>query len=312
MRSENYSWVMLGLAWLIIFTSWSFIFSTPTIINDIIHDLRLTHGEAGLILSAPVSMFVVFSILGGVLADRFGVKKAIGIATIFMGLFGFLRPFAPDFPSLFGFSVLLSAGIALAVPSVPKLVATWFPAERIGTATGVYLSGNGIGGWVAMGLTVSIILPLAGDWRSVLLVYGILGLVVSACWWGLARPAPPSRLRRETVPIKDALSSVIRNGDLWVVAGILFCINAIGFGILEWLPFVLEQRGIETATAALATSVFFLMFPMALVFPALSDRVKLRKPFIWIPGLIFIPATYLLMTAADLFTVLVLMAVCGV
>jgi len=161
-------------------------------------------------------------------------------------------------------------------------------------------------------LTVSIIMPLVGDWRGSLLVYGILGLVVSACWWSLARPTPTTQLEREVVPIKDALSSVIRHREIWFVAGVLFCINAIGFGILEWLPFVLGQRGMEAATATLATSIFFLMFPTVLIFPTLSDRLKLRKPFIWIPGLIYVPATYFLMTASDLYSVIGLIAICGV
>jgi len=129
------------------FVAQSLIFVVSPIVNFIMADAHLTHWQAGLIIAATPLMFVVFSIPGGLIADRLGVKKTIGLAALVMGAFSLLRGFASDFTFLFGLTCIMGAGVAIVTLSLPKIIVAWFRPKEVGTATGFYLNR----GWSLVG-----------------------------------------------------------------------------------------------------------------------------------------------------------------
>src|SRR5258708_33573179 len=76
----------------------------------------------------------------------------------------FLRALGPSAATLFLFTLLLSLGIALTQTTIPVLIHHWFPTQ-IGFVAALFSDGLIIGEAVAAGVTVSIILPLAGEKR---------------------------------------------------------------------------------------------------------------------------------------------------
>ena len=113
----------------------------------------------------------------GLLCDRIGFRKTIGITVVFMGIFGILRSFSPGYGTFLISQIMLGVGFAAVMPALPKLVSWWFPSGMMGFATGVYVSGFAVGNMLGLGLTHYLIV-WTGGWRTASLILGIWGLVM--------------------------------------------------------------------------------------------------------------------------------------
>ncbi len=72
-----------------------------------------------------------------------------------------------------------------------------------------------------------------------------------------------------------------------------FFLLAPQIGLLGFLPTMLISKGYEPATAGLITSMIsWFMIPSSFIIPMVSDRVGLRKPFIWVTSIIAAGALY--------------------
>ena len=220
-----------------------------------------------------------------------------------MGLFGFLRGFAINYATLLALQVLLGVGMAAVIPSLPKLVGASFAKERVGLATGVYAAGFAVGDMLGMSLTPYILKSL-GAWRNAFIVYGLWGIVLAVAWWVLAKEPKLAAMRavedESRTSLRSGLLAVVKMREVWIMTGLFICAVGSYDTVLMWLPYLLEARGIEPAAAGLIAS----MLPLGFLISSpsvgtLSDRIGLRKPFIWVLGLITGPAIYLTGTASD-------------
>ena len=288
--------LMLVLAFLTSLTVHLLLFSYSQLLSPIVLEMNLTFAEGGFIFSACLLALILLRIPWGILCDRLGFRTSVGLALMLMGISGLLRGFAVDYGMLLVFQLLLGVGLAAVMPSLPKLVSTWFAHERAGFAVGVSISGFSLGG--AMGLSVTPYLLMAvGTWRNVFYVYGIWTLVLAVVWWCLARePNETMRLEHKThsnVSLTRDFVTLLKMKQVWLLSGLYLSATTCYDTILLWLPSMLTAKGFPTTTAGLITSMLPFGFLVAsLTVGALSDRAGLRKPFLLILGLVSGPAIY--------------------
>jgi cyanate permease len=97
----------------------------------------------------------------------------------------------------------------------------------------------------------------------------------------------------DRVPFRKSLSIVLRNKHMWILMLTTFFLLAPQIGLLGFLPTMLTSKGYEPATAGLITSMIsWFMIPSSFIIPMVSDRVGLRKPFIWVASIIAAGALY--------------------
>jgi len=84
------------------------------------------------------------------------------------------------------FQLFLGTGLAAVMPSLPTLVASWFPHEKAGLALGASISGYAVGDVIALSMT-PYFLRLLDSWRSVFYVYGAWTMILTAIWWFAAK-----------------------------------------------------------------------------------------------------------------------------
>jgi len=279
-KSEN---VMIVLAFLTAFTLHLLLFSYSPIIPLVIKEMEISHAEAGLIFSISILAIIVLRIPWGFLSDYLGVTTTMKMAMVFVGVFSLLRGFSPNYFILLASQLFLGVGFAAILPCLAKIVNAMF-RERAGFATGVYVSGFPIGELVGLGLA-SRLLALRGDWRMVFQIFGLWSLALTVLWWQVGRKSPleqrPSdeRSRRE---FKD----IIGIKQIWILTGLCICSMGCYDTLLTWLPHMLELKGVPPTEASITASMFPVGFLLAgPVVGTLSDKVGLRKPFIWILGL---------------------------
>jgi CP family cyanate transporter-like MFS transporter len=191
---------------------------------------------------------------------------------------------------LFIFTAVAGAGVALTVPNLPKIIASWFPSERIGVATGVYVVAFSIGPAVVFGATHTVLLPALGSWRAVLSIYGLFAFAISGLWWFTAKDR-----FTEIRSAKSSLRAVLRVKDVWLLGFITAADNMLWYSVSGWLPYILIERGFSEMAAGLVATVYTITSaPAMLLFPSASDHLGLRKPLIFIPLLALSPTVYLL------------------
>ncbi|MFQ5998190.1 MAG: CynX/NimT family MFS transporter [Candidatus Bathyarchaeia archaeon] len=293
-KARPQSWFMLGLAWLIAFSLNSALLSVPPLFGLIQQELGVSFTELSLLLSLVFVVIVLLAIPGGILADTLGVRKTVGIAIALVSVGSLLRSTPQDFQTLLGFSALFAVGYALTLPNLPKLVSQWFPRRLAGTATGIYLTGFPIG--ATTGLALSFTLNTIFDsWRTVLGIWGTIGLIVAVSWWLLAARTPQVDTHDSPRLTSNALRRVLQMPSIWMVTAINFFQNFIFFIQTGWLPSFYADKGVDAALAGVLVSTLTIANILGVFLASTaSDKLGLRRPILWSFSLVSALAAYLL------------------
>jgi len=153
--------------------------------------LMLTYGQMGLIASGNFCGYMIFAILGGMLASRYGPRIVITTSLALVGVSMLLTGFIESFPQALLLRSLTGVGSGGANAPAMILPAVWLSARRRGFASGVIASGSGIG-LVATGFIVPKLNDMFGSegWRYSWLVLGAITLVLTVFCGVIIRDSP--------------------------------------------------------------------------------------------------------------------------
>ena len=177
MRSQ---WLMLAFSFFIAFLLHLLLFSTSPMVSLIMIEMNLSYTEFGFIFSIAMAGLILFRIPWGFMGDRIGYINTLRIALPISAGAAVLRAFSPNYLGLLLGQFLLGSGLAVVLPCLPLIVKEWSP-KTVGFSTGMYITGFAVGNAVALGLTP--ILLENYDWRTILLIYSCLMVLVSGLWW---------------------------------------------------------------------------------------------------------------------------------
>jgi len=281
-NGSNYRWYILTLGALThTFAVAMPMMSLPVLFKEISVELDLNLVQIGTVwgMIPLAGIFVV--LIGGLLGDRFGVKRTLSTLCFLAGLAGALRGLSGSFISLattmFLFGIL-NASIPI---NVHKVASIWFPGRHLGLANGILSLGMGLGLTAGAMISATILSPLLGGWRNVLLLYGAISIGISILWLltrsELGQVESPSGYAG-TVLFRQALSRVVRIRGVWFLGLIMLGQVACTTGMIGYLPLYLRGIGWTAASAdgALAASnsaSMMVAIPMVL----LSDKLGSRK-----------------------------------
>jgi MFS family permease len=103
----------------------------PVLFPEIATELGLSMVAIGTIWGMDPLAGVFLGLPGGLLADRFGVKRMLTVVCIMAGMLGALRGFSVDFLSMAAFMFLFGLMAAVTPSIVPKVTAVWFTGRRL-------------------------------------------------------------------------------------------------------------------------------------------------------------------------------------
>jgi cyanate permease len=286
LTNRHYSiWLMLGCAWLLGFSMYVPIFCVPPMEHIISTELDISHAQMGLLFSLPVIMLAAAAIPSGLLADRIGVRKAAGIGALVIILGSILRGTSTSFEMLLGFTVLFGIGFALVYPNLPKLISAWFSKDQAGLATGIYATGIMISVSLSLAITLPIVLPITNSFNGVFYLWSIPPIIAAILWWIVVREPPASSVHSQRTDLRlgqNTSTPVWRNKNLWFVAISLLLLNFHFYIWAGWSPALLVIKGADPQLASLITSVMsWTTVPIVFLIPWASNKVGLRKPFLW-------------------------------
>ena len=245
---------------------------------------------------------VLLSMPAGIVIDRKGFKYGVGIGALFTGLFAMLRLVNTD-----SFTVLLISqiGIAIGQPfvlnGVTKLVVTWFPHKEEATAVGLGSLALLVGMMVGLGATPALVQFLG--FETMLLIYGILGILGILLFFSLVKPYPPTPAReieaQQEVTGWQGIKHILKMRD-FVILGFVALIGIGVFnGLATWLEKILnELHQIAMTDAGIISAILILSGIVGcIVIPLVSDKIMRRKPFLLLASAIGTVSIIALMVA---------------
>lgn len=291
-RFPKYRWLILWLAWLLTVITFGSIQMVVPLSSALMGDLKMPLSQFMLAFTAPTLMAIFTSIPGGVLGDRFGPRIVVAIGAFAAALFGFMRIFSTDFSFMFLMSLLAGISMGFLMPNLPKVVGIWFPHKEHGLASGIYNTGLGMAGAFVFATTI----PFYGsNWITGFTVMGIASAIIGVIWLLLARNSPKGVAPPPPAQLMPGLNASFRSKNIWFAA-FAFAAFMGGFqAIAGMTPSALEHiHNVNAAAAGWAiSSLTFGMVAGNFVFPLLSDRVGLRKPFVYLGALICAISVYM-------------------
>ncbi|MBN2047310.1 MAG: MFS transporter [Anaerolineaceae bacterium] len=287
-HNPKYKWYILAL---VVLTN-MFIMAMPmmglsVMSKEISEDLNLTLVQVGIVWGAGSLPGIVSALLGGMIGDKLGPKRVLVVGTLVGGLIAMSRGFAGSFMSLVVLQVLMGMVVPMALMNGIKTLGQWFPKRQLGLANGVQSMGMALGFMIGSLFSATTFSPLLGGWRNVLIVYGLLGALLSIPWFFTKSVAVQTHAAGKALSLRSALQHVISLKAVWLLGIALFGMSGAVQGSLGYLPLYLRGLGWEAGQADGVLSAFHTV-SMAFVLPIalLSDRLRVRKPFLLIASLI--------------------------
>lgn len=292
---SGYRWVVMGLFWAIgLFINWVII-SLGVMLPRMSPDLSLTPVLAGWLGSVSWMATTLLNMPFSLWFSRFSAKLIVAIVTAGAAAATVLQGWAPGFQEELVSRILFVLALPALTPATVLLLQQWFRAEEISRANSLAMGIGSAGQTLGISLTPWLMATLGG-WRPTFYALGALGLTFALLWPVLARENL-SQEYRDSLAAQEGtpLRALAHYPMLWVLA---FCQigGALAYSsfLTFWPTFVTVTHHLSLTTAGLLMS----LFPIGSIVgsfsaAAISDRLGLRKPVIWVPGFI-LPLAYLI------------------
>jgi sugar phosphate permease len=277
----NYRWYILTLAMLTYgATAGAERMCMPVLFKEISVDLGLSMVAIGTIWGMDPLAGVFVGLPGGLLADRFGVKRTLVVICILCGVFGALRGLSDNFASMAATMFLFGLVVAMVPSIVPKVTAVWFSGRYLGLTNALLNVAWSIGAMTGTMFSATVFSPLIGGWRNVLFLYGAPAVIIGILWFATGREPDESELPTTVseVSFRQALSRVVRIKEVWMIGLITLTYWGSNMGLIGYLPLYLRSIGWTPTSADSAITVLSGVGSagvLLLVF--LSDRLGTRK-----------------------------------
>ncbi|MCY4342484.1 MAG: ACS family MFS transporter [Gammaproteobacteria bacterium] len=248
--------------------------------------------EKGLVLSSFFIGYMAAQIVGGVLADRFGGKRVLGVSLVLWSALTALTPVAAStsFALLIVARIGLGLGEAPLSPAALNLFGKWVPEEERSRAVAFYSSAAILGTLFAL-LVTGWMVTLFG-WPSVFYWFGALGLIYAVFWFTRVFETPDDHPRisseeRELLasnrPPQDAgvkipWRELLSSPAVWALFVTFFCTSWSLYVFLSWMPsYFASVHGLNITSAGIYTMVpWASMFVMMNVAGWIADRMISR------------------------------------
>ena len=223
-----------------------------TVAPQITSDLKLTHAEFGLAVSAFAYPYAFFQLVGGWVGDRLGPRmtlmlcgNVVCVATILTGLTG-------GFASLVAVRLALGFGEGAAFPTATRAMALWIPAERWGIAQGITHAAARLGNALTPLLVAGLLAYVS--WRASFIVVGAASVMWIILWHWVSRDGPRQPTDTREKP-QLSIPWIRLAGRILPVTAVDFCYGWTLWVSLTWLPsFFLQNFHLDLQHSALFSS----------------------------------------------------------
>ncbi|ARO29860.1 nitrate/nitrite ABC transporter permease NarK-like protein [Rhizobium sp. NXC14] len=226
-------------------------------------ELNLNEAEFGLLIGTPVLTGSIVRIVLGIWTGRYGGRLVYTLTMLAAALATFLLSYAHTYTQM----LIAGLGVGLAGGSFAvgvAYVSPFFPAEKQGTALGIFGAGN-VGAAVTKFAAPFVL--IAWGWEAVAEIWAVGLALMAILFWFTTTDDPAFRFRRERGVASKSLAqefAPLQNVQVWRFS--LYYFFAFGgfVALSLWLPrylvgvygFNLETAGMIAAAYSIPGSIF--------------------------------------------------------
>jgi MFS family permease len=286
----GYRWVVLLVYMFISLTMQIFWICYAPITKVAAANYGVTDMEIGLLAMLFMYIYVPLSIPASWAIDTWGFKKSVSLGAIMMAVFGLLRGI---FTQNYTLAMIMTIGIAIAQPlflnSGTKLAANWFPLQERATIIGIGGMAGLLG--IVIGQIATPFMVNAWEIGTTMFIYGIIGVISAVVFVIFAKDHPPTPAGyEERVLMLDGLKHILKMRDFYLLAFIIFVINAIFNGVSTWVEVIVRPKGMDINQAGIIGGLLMIGGIVGFfILPPISDRSRKRKPVFMVGAALSIP-----------------------
>ncbi len=293
----GYRWVVLAVFMLVNIIMQMHWLTFAPITSEAVKFYNVTELKIGLFSMSFMIMFLFMCIPASYIIDTYGTRVGVGIGAVLTAIFGMTKGIYAD---SYNAILISSFGLAVAQPfilnAITRIAADWFPLEERATAAGLSVLSQYLGDLVAMALT-PILFKFLGM-KEMLMSYGIASVVIGVIFFIFIKdkpPTPPSLKHEVRHSVFVGLKHMFTIKDMILLLIFLFIGSGMFYAVSTWIDPILRPggtniRGVSIEQAGLIGAAIFVGGSIgAVIISILSDRLKMRKPFLVICMIGIIP-----------------------
>jgi len=284
-------WFQLALMF---FVGWIFMYAARNILSasmaTIQTEFKLTGVQLGLLNSLFYLAYTVVQIPFGAMGDKIGLKIVLVGGFLVFGVFTGLTGVAASFAVLVIMRIMVGVGQGTYYGPQYALSSMNIPQKRRGIGNAIINSGMAFGTSLGLMGGSYIMSTLGLGWRANFYIFAVPILLIALLFqFFVKKPKPGQGLTKATPEGETASNAVAVSANkqgnkrnITAIFIIVFCSLFGFFFIQSWLPYYLQtERGIEPSSVGnISSLVAWASIPGALTWAFLSDKLKVRKPFV--------------------------------
>ena len=273
---------MSTIAFTVCFAVWT-IFAIIGV--QIKQQLNLNETQFGLLVGTPILTGSLVRIFLGIWTDQYGGRRIYTVVMLSAAVATFLLAYATTYTQV----LIAALGVGIAGGSFAvgiAYVSRWYPAEKQGTALGIFGAGN-VG--AAVTKFVAPFVMVAYGWQTTAQVWAVGIAVMGVIFWLtttedpviLARRAKGERPRSAWLEF-DALKNV----QVWRFSLYYFFAFGAFVALSLWLPrYLIGVYGLSITTAGMIGAAYSVPASLFRIYGGvLSDRYGARRVMYWMFG----------------------------
>ncbi|HEY9733751.1 MAG TPA: MFS transporter [Drouetiella sp.] len=203
----NYRWVMIALGFAITLICYLDRSALSWAITPIKQEFGFTDADFGFIAGAFGIGYMIMTVGGGIIVDKWGAHKVWPAAAILWSACTALMGLASSFWLLFLFRTMLGIAEGPHFPALTRVVADWLPESERGRATAIGLSAVPVSMVIGAPLLSNMVATMG--WKAMFAILGCMGFAWAAVWFVAFRDYP-----EESKFVSDSELRYIRNGKM--------------------------------------------------------------------------------------------------
>jgi len=265
-------------------------FSTAGVL--VMREFGLTQVQMGRIFSAFLLGYALCQIPAGMLADRWGARRVLAIAswwwligTVAQACVGW-GPWQVDAGgalwSFMALRLLLGVTEAPTYPASAQGVASWIPTRHQGRANGVVLASIGLGSALAPPLVSASM--LRWGWRTAMLISALPALAAGSVWLLVRENVASRPIRTVSHPAARSLDRNLRSPAFVLLTASYTLQGYVGYIFVFWFYlYLVQERHFDLLQGAFMSSLPWILSLVSIPLGGLlSDRlIAGRLGMIW-------------------------------
>ncbi|QFU24291.1 MFS transporter [Shewanella eurypsychrophilus] len=278
-RVTNGAFLILGVL-LIAIGLRSPITGVGPLLEQMQQQLSLSATQAGMLTTLPLLVFACFSPIASKIGRRIGLERAL-MLSLFCLLIGITVRSFGSLTSLFGGTLIIGVGIAIANVLLPSLMKRDFPT-KVATITSIYVLMMGVGSALSASLAIpmmhladSLSISFIPNWAFALGGIIIFPIIAIFVWL--------PQIKNRTKPTQDTLefdshSYIWYSASAWQITLFLALNSFLMYTFISWLPSILIDSGYSHENAGVIHGLLqlFTAVPAIIMIPMMAKMKDKR------------------------------------